>query len=509
MSKAARALTAIFALAVVTATVWGGVFAYRWGHGVAQIAPPVVWLEDPRTPGVTVVLYDNRTSADVSVNAQYRLERVHRSAVFFDVFDDNPITAGRVTSFTCTWSWDSTRGALSIAAGSRGPSGWDYECMALANVDISAYASEGRRVYVAALAMRTSYTPYPGYTGFPRIRADGVYVDTTTTGRFYRIGYNSTLLTARTGDSLSSTILYGTTVLSHVRLGTRMTLEHEYLAQVVALVDFRAWRAEHWNVTLLSSASIGAGQRFYPNRVGVGYWISTSLFTGTFYFDNMVVTIDKPPWFVNITGLPDGWRARIVPRQGGAVVFEAVSSGGIASIPVWAPQLDLTRVTYSAGTDYGLVFRNARIEIFDDRGGLVYSALFDYVVGGDVYRFGFAGDFLHVYSNLAHAFTSRLRAAHVYCTDPRVYATISLVSWDGRKAPSDIVIANGGLQRETTGDLYISPPPSWTGSWLAVKLYLTAIAPPTASCTVRLDMDWWVMENVISSQSIVLTVRGG
>ncbi|MEM1640008.1 MAG: hypothetical protein QW065_05035 [Acidilobaceae archaeon] len=500
MSKKIIAAILASLIAFLSVIVAGGAFAYKWSYGTTLIDRPHVWFEDPRTPNVVVTLYRNKTIAEVSVNTNYRLIRIHRSAVFFDTFDSDPFAGRRMTSLTCTWGWSSSYGTISISAGSRGHPRWDRECIALAELDVSSYAREGRKIYIASLAWRT------GYDASPSIRADSVYVNTTKY-MFYRVGFNATIISGRTGDMISSTILYGTTVLDHVPLGVRLTLEYYYLSQVVTAINFRTWTAEHWNVTMLNYVNIGDTQRFYPDRVGVGYRTDTSQVSGTFYFDNFLVTLDKPPWFVNITNLPDGWRARIVPRQG-SPVFEATSIGGLASIPVWAPQLDLSTVTYSASTDYGFVFRNARIEVLDERGNIVYSAVFDYVIGGDVYRFGFEGDILHVYSSSSTGFYLKLTALSTYCTGPGTRTTLSLTSQSGNVAPSYIVLKDGVLLTNSTGILYVSPPPQWSTSWFAAKIKMKAFSPSGVSCRLELILEQWVSEGVKAYYPITLTVVG-
>jgi hypothetical protein len=66
--------------------VYASVFTYRWVSGYANISPPVVWFEDPKTPNVSVSLYNYKTSAVVDVYARNAgLRLVNRSGVVGDL----------------------------------------------------------------------------------------------------------------------------------------------------------------------------------------------------------------------------------------------------------------------------------------------------------------------------------------------------------------------------------------------------------------------------------------
>jgi len=242
---------------LVLYTCYAAVFAGRVLVGSVGIALPAVYFFDPGTPGVSVVTENYGTVAyvDVSVPAPW-LELVERSAIFYDTFDTNPIAAGRVQPVTCTWSWSSTARALTISAGSRGPAGYGYECILVANVDVSSYAQAGRTVYVAALAWRSPYTA-PS-----TIRVEAVYIDTAA-GRFYTSGFRSVLLSGRTGDYLYSEITYvsgGTrSTVASLDLGTSLTLEYDYMSYVASSIDFTSWYAYHWNASVLASGTIPGG----------------------------------------------------------------------------------------------------------------------------------------------------------------------------------------------------------------------------------------------------------
>ena len=171
----------------------------------------------------------------------------------------------------------------------------------MANIDVSSYVASGRTLYIAFLAWRNVYI-----WGLPTFTADTVYINTIN-GRFYTIGFGNIVQTSRTGDLLSSNISYwdgsSWSSIASQYIGTSLTLEYDYMSYVASSINFTSWFAYHWNQTILANAIIPSGSRITPNRVGIGYWVSTTAVTGTVYFDNFIVTVDAPPWFVNVTGL--------------------------------------------------------------------------------------------------------------------------------------------------------------------------------------------------------------
>lgn len=504
-------LIIIVAIALLSSAA---VFSYRFFEASLRIAPPVVWFEDPNTPGVRVMLYDEKTRAEIVVNHTYRLERIRRSAIFYDTFDDNPFPT-RLTNLTCAWRWNATYGTVQIAAGSRGPSNWYYECVALANVDISGYVSQGKKIYIASIVWKT---PFSRKT---YIRADTVYADKDKPGDFYRIGYRASIYGDDPGDGdddnvrrIYSSIYARDDKIEEKQVSERNTLEDYYVSQIASMINFATWRAEHWNVTLLSYDTIPSSHRFYPDRAGIGYWTKYRDVIGFVHYDNLVISVDSPPWFVNVTGLPDGWRARIVARDG-RIVSQATSSGGLAVLPVWAPEVYIGMAGYNPNKDYGFVFKNAYIEVLDGAGNLVTRGLFDYVVGGDVYAFTspsfgrpYPEPILLIMSNMSIPLYARMEVLSVACSPlSRANATIYLVSWSGAAAPLSIVIQNGALLQATTGDIYIGPPQSWSGSWEVGALRLSSSISKGATCVIDSKVIWRVSSGAHCEMPVKIELR--
>ncbi|MEM4551008.1 MAG: hypothetical protein QXG82_06195 [Sulfolobales archaeon] len=494
-----KILPAVVAAILVPALALAGIFSYRYARGLVDVASPAVWFEDPNVPNVRVRLDNWKTSAEVEVYSTARIERARRSAVYFDTFDENPFTTGKITATTCTWRYDAGARAVSISVGQRGPAEWGYSCIATVNLDVSAYAREGRRIYVAFLTWRSSFRD------IRRLYDVAYYVDTLAR-RLYEVGFRVDLRSARTGDYLYSSIYYyyrGTwTALATSDLGISLTLEYDYLSNVGALVDFSEWVVEHWNVTRLSYASPAAGQRFYPDRVGFGFWIDSTT-TGTVYYDNLVVSVDGAPWLVNVTGLPSGWVA-VLKNSANEEVGRAVSEDGVAAIPVWAPRVDLQ---VRPGFRDGLVFPSATIEVYDIRGNLVAQERFDYVVGGDVYRlrYSYSGPILHVFSSTS-MFWAKLVTTRASCS-PRVNASLGLESWDGRATDTNVTIENGVLVVSKTSSIYVEPPAQWSSSWFALAVYVKSELPPASACDVEMAFEWWVSSGVVASYSIRLELK--
>ena len=85
-------------------------------------------------------------------------------------------------------------------------------------------------------------------------------------------------------------------------------------------------------------------------------------------FYDLLVTVNAPPWFVNITGVPDGWRV-ILRDSTGRSISSGVSTNGIVTLNI---------------SGY-LIVPSGVIEIYDENGDFVDSRVFDYIVGGESY----------------------------------------------------------------------------------------------------------------------------
>ena|GEM_PF-2004208 len=458
-------------------TYYAAVFAGRELLGSVGIALPAVYFFDPGTPGVTVTTENYGTVAyvDVSVPAP-ELELVKRSAIFYDTFDTNPIAAGRVQAITCprSWSWDSTARALRISAGSRSSAEYDYECILVANVDISSYAQAGRTIYVAALAWRS------GYTRLPTIRVETVYIDTAA-ARFYTSGFRSSIQTGRTGDHLYSEVTYvsggARGIVDSRDLGTSLTLEYQYMSYVASSADFASWYIYHWNETVLASGTVPEGSRFYPNRAGVGYWVDTTGVRGYTYFDNLVITVDSPPWLVRVVNLLPGWS--VVLKNSTGYVISAATAGpdGAADLVVSPRRVDL-----AVQPNYrdGFIIPGGTLEVYDSGGRLVVSRTFDYVIGGDTYELRLPSfPVLGVATSVVgQTFEAKLAVTSISgCED--TYLELYLVNTTGATStPARVYL--GLVDPWETGAIQMTGGPDGVAGYVYARVYL----PTGASCSV-------------------------
>lgn len=501
-----RSLLAVALALALAIAVYATVYSYRYAGFNIHVGGPAVWFEDPATPGVVVTLHREGTLANITVNAMRTLLLEHRSAVYYDTFDTNPFTARRLVAQTCTWGYDATAGAINISAGSRGPRGWSYWCVVLVNpnvLNITPYVLNGSTVYVAFLFWRSSFDAASA------IRVDAVYLNSTA--RFYAIGYRSVLLLGRTGDSVYSNISFinGTalTGVSEVFLGTSLITEYDYMYHVSSAINFTEWRALHYvNVTYTRSAIIPPASRYNPYAVGIGYWVNMTGVTGTVYYDNLIVTVNHPPWYVNVTGVPDGWSV-VLKNATGHVVASAVSSGGVARLVV-AMQgvVDMLAEPYNRNA---LIIPNATLEVYDEVGGLIVSRTFDVVLGGDRYKLVslFEGVVLSVYSNLTTGFWSML-ANTTSDLVPRVNATLALATWNGSVTPENISVINGVVVRWETSPIYVEPPPAWVEKWLVANVTARFELPVLSIYNLRLNYVFWISSGVIALYAVNITAYG-
>jgi hypothetical protein len=130
-----------------------------------------------------------------------------------------------------------------------------------------------------------------------------------------------------------------------------------------------------------------------PDRIeaygGIRIWASKSLapyeylipyFTGLstetlplrkclVYFDNILVTVDIPPWIVIVEGLQPGWM--VVLKDGSGNVIDSETAAGVfVELNVWGVW----------------IIEDGSIEVYDSLGNLLSQRVFPEILGGDVYR---------------------------------------------------------------------------------------------------------------------------
>jgi hypothetical protein len=351
----------------------------------------------------------------------------------------------------------------------------------VANLDVSSYVASGRTLYIAFLAWRS------GFNILPTLYADTVYIDTISR-RFYTIGFENRVQSGRTGDLLSSTIYYWNgsswSSIASRYIGRSYTLESYYMSYVASSINFTSWFAYQWNQTILANATIPSGSRITPNRVGIGYWVNTTDVEGILYFDNFIVTVDAPPWFVNVTGLSPGWYAVLKNSTGGLVANATAGVDGVAVLNV-APRL----VDLLVNPDYrdGFIFPNGVIEVYDDKGELVASTGPTLILGGDVYSLSQPSlRVLRVDSTLTNQpFQAKLTLTSLSgCSD--TYLELYIVNTTNTYS-TPIIIRWGIIESQETSVIYLTPGTNNTAGYIeARRIYM----PSGSTCNLTVWLQY-------------------
>jgi hypothetical protein len=87
------------------------------------------------------------------------------------------------------------------------------------------------------------------------------------------------------------------------------------------------------------------------------------------HFDNILVTVDMPPWIVRVEGLQPGWV--VVLKDGSGNVIDSETAAGVfVELNVWGVW----------------IIEDGSIEVYNSLGNLLSRRVFREILGGDVYR---------------------------------------------------------------------------------------------------------------------------
>ncbi|MFZ8789981.1 MAG: hypothetical protein ACO2OZ_10055 [Acidilobaceae archaeon] len=87
------------------------------------------------------------------------------------------------------------------------------------------------------------------------------------------------------------------------------------------------------------------------------------------YFDNILVTVNMPPWIVRVEGLQPGWV--VVLKDGSGNVIDSETAADVfVELNVWGVW----------------IIEDGSIEVYDSLGNLLSRGVFREILGGDVYR---------------------------------------------------------------------------------------------------------------------------
>ncbi|ADI31334.1 hypothetical protein [Staphylothermus hellenicus] len=507
INRITRSLAAVAAVAIILSAIvaYQTVFTGRSLNGEVEVQPEsIIWYEDPGTPNVDVSI-ENGLKANITITTHPPdIVLKERHAIYNNTFDQYPSELNASPGCSNVWGWDSTGHYIYYPISGEG---W-YCYIYPSNIDISSYVGNGSKVYVAAITWRSAFY----YAGVFRV---GYTFLNDTTWDNYLIGLRNELLQGRTGDNANATAYYydyfvnGNYIGYYIYLLNQSSLpsgalgfEYGYRHNLSAGMDFSTWNAGLWGkgLTINSSdtlqvleAHINETYRIMPNRVGVGVHVENLEGTQNsekVYFDNLVITVNAPPWLVNVSGLQPGWRVVLENSTGGVIDDAIVGSDGIAVLEVWGY----------------LIIPNATIKVYDSSGNLIVNKSFDRVIGGDLYELtGFMGTIINIYSNLTTGFRSGLGLVSTNSTVNDAYVYIYLYNMSGYRV-GPIGIRDGNIAVNTTNYIWMKPPSSWSSKWGAGYVELVAYMPG-GTYKLRLKQEFTLSPGIYIYGYIDITIR--
>ncbi|MCC6055030.1 MAG: hypothetical protein LM589_06945, partial [Thermosphaera sp.] len=273
------------------------------------------------------------------------IQLLTRENVFYnDTFDTDPFTTGRITKVNCVnnWQYDQQNKLITIAINRR-PGDLGGECVILVNRNLPSNGT----VYIASISN----------TGGGQGRIDSIlYRDPSN---FYTLGVD---LERRVDRDRGVDIWRYLNNNWRNLLSTASAPTPPYY--MVAIYVFGIGSLSLW----LNQGYYGpvTDTNIVPLQAGLGVLQARGNFI--VYFDNLLITIDAPPWFVNVTNVPVGWSIVLRDQYGNSVDAKISVNGNVS--------LDVRSY---------FILPNATLEVYDDRGYLQVSRSFDYVMGGEVY----------------------------------------------------------------------------------------------------------------------------
>ncbi|MCC6025264.1 MAG: hypothetical protein LM555_03070, partial [Desulfurococcaceae archaeon] len=346
-------------------------------------------LVECTAPGITTILRAklvdlNNIARNGTVTAIGKLRVVtierspesQRNILYYDAFDTDPFTTGRVVNLTCSgnWTWDPVEKAVRFQLYDERkwerPSVYGGEC--LLEFQNSASPLNGT-IYASTII---KFIDGEGWAEIALVQNEsalytlGIFMDQEAKGNTSR-GYEIwrflekekekwKWLARQLDPSLSYNVTY--------HIVASYTYGEGLLAIYVNSTDPKVTTVNK-SIIPLRVGLIGT----YPSEAHVRPANAKPL---KVYFYNLVITVNAPPWFTNITGVPVGWRV-VLKNSTGSVVASGVSTNGTVALSMW---------------NY-LIVPNGTIEVYDENGNLVVTRTFDYVVGGEIYELRVYGEF--------------------------------------------------------------------------------------------------------------------
>jgi len=462
-------LTFIIVVTLVSATVF---VYYPISITVNWVYPPVRF-QDPSTPGVSVMLSNDNTTAVVSATTSIDLVLDHRNAYIYDDFNTNPFSApARLTvlgSSSPGASWDSVNKLVIFSATRSASGGWNLDHM------VAYYANQTpsgtHKVY---LLMKTRVTSsvglWKGFFLFQGSPSNKYYY----TYEFWDSAYTPTMHVARIAPG-SATVLASNNIGDsggwYIQWGVR-DISSGYM-------EYRTYGAP---------ASISTTDQTYsstPSQVGFGGALRRG---EVIQFDDFIASADADPLFINVTNLNPGWNVYLEDSSGNVLTSATADSSGKASLRL--------------NINTGWIIRNGRLRIMQGSTTIMPSKSFDVIVGGDVYKCisVLTDKNLLAYHNFdTKAYNVYLKLEN-YSIKGNVYSLNLWVSSGTGTTPIQIV--NNNVIQDTTSSISLS-------SSATNYIHGNATLSPSSTVTLNLSFHYYIPSSGVEvTYPVKVTIHG-
>ncbi len=381
-ARPAAIAVALLLVASLALSSWAGVIVLMPLQGrPGEVQPPIVFTS-PADTQVNATIGPNGTSANITVNIPdtYVISLYSRAAVYWTDFNDtDPLVAGDLVPLnndTCYWYWDSLNGTL-VGVDNGTSASFGGECVLLVN----RYIPTGRTIYVDVTFRWSNVvvlSPPANIIGIGRAYtySDIVFLNKTTlntTQDLYTTGNYIRWLLLGTDNfwtgSVATVYEYNTTNgWIELDYNTSVYYNTGYWYDLLGVRNNTSGViAEYEGATELVNAT---SYNVSVDAVGLGLYVyaGTAVVEETVEYDELVVTIDRPPTYIQVYGVQPGWTVALYDSAGNLVASETATGYSVS--------LDVSN---------NKIVRNGTIAVYDSSGALVTENTFTWVVGGDIY----------------------------------------------------------------------------------------------------------------------------
>jgi hypothetical protein len=339
--------------------------------------PPIIF-QDPGTPGVSVNLGPNRTSANVYVSLSYSIQLQTNPVVYYSTLDQGlPPGWSTFSRGSGTPGWYET------------PNAWVGNALAGAITLATGNALNG--AYYNNPILNTNYNGFynvsayiwPG--GLSPSAFNGIAYIESNTRRFYGcgIGYNGNLFISKRISQPSVNVLIST---QNLGLG---------VGRYLLICSFNPSTKEIWAYLYRPLSGSLIASIYYKdtnppllNPDSVGFFIAisgsihspSSIYTS---FDELVVTQNADPLRIIVNNVPSGWN---VSLYNGSTLLESVISTGSPVVLNRFWNVTNTAEELPNTKNQSTILKQGRIEVYDNNGNLkaVYGSTL--IIGNQVFE---------------------------------------------------------------------------------------------------------------------------